>query len=121
MIRHYFPFTALEKQKTTVRMSTDGWIWFLSSISLSLVATTKAQKKNRSHDEFMTEPLGSPGKTLTRNESEYSLGLNREPFVIPLGQPCFYAWPTIVVGMIKEESVKIVLLSALLVFFLRKK
>ena len=78
-------------------------------------------------DEYMTDEsteqthVGSPGKTLTRNESEYSLGLNSQPFAVPLGNPCFYSWPTVVVGMIKDESVKLVVLSALLIILLRTK
>ena len=106
-------------------MSSEGLIFFCASISL-VVAASKAQTGKTTttdgtdNDETTTEVFGS-GKSLSRNDSEYSLGLNREPFVIPLGKPCFYSWPTILVGMVKEESVKLVLLSALLVFLLRKK
>ena len=115
----------------------EGLVWFLASISLSLVAYTKKIQMETTAtmnnsivvvtDEYMTDEsteqihVGSPGKTLTRNESEYSLGLNSQPFVVPLGKPCFYSWPTIVVGMIKDESVKLVVLSALLIILLRTK
>jgi hypothetical protein len=47
-------------------------------------------------------------KRMPRNDSEFSLGLNRNPSVsaglLELGKPCFYCWPEVMTSIVHENA-----------------
>ncbi len=70
-----------------------------SSSSLSTTPSTEADQQ-QGNDEFM--------KRMPRNDSEFSLGLNRNESVSAglreLGQPCFYCWPEVMTSIVHENA-----------------
>lgn len=54
------------------------------------------------HQEVADELM----KPMPRNDSEYSLGLNRsEPAGLrDLGKPCFYSWPGVMADILRDSA-----------------